>query len=124
MGLVEDTPRIPPVGRQVVGNDAGDVEVPADLQDLIEDVIHGLLYLPLGDDVDIVEDADAVLEILGLYRVLPEGVVNLQVLRFDLVEGWVLLEGGEHVYLPVLVLLLVLVQEHARVGVLAAPRCR
>ena len=56
VALVEDPTGVGPVGGQVVGHEAGDAEVPADLEDLVQRVVHGLVDLLVGDHVDVVED--------------------------------------------------------------------
>ena len=61
MRLVEDSPSVLPVCRKVVRGNAVDLEVPADLEDMVEDVIHCLSYLLVRYDVDVVEDADGLL---------------------------------------------------------------
>ena len=71
MRLVEDSPSALPVRRKVVRDDAVDIEVPAYLQNLVEDVIHGLSYLLVGYDVDVVR----LLELVDLNRIRVQRVV-------------------------------------------------
>ena len=89
-----------------------DAEVAPYLQDVVHDAVDGFLDLLVRDDVDIVKDADGFLELLGIQGVLPEIVVYLEPLRFDLVQGL----NWKKVGLPILVLLLVFLEVHARIG--------
>ena len=56
VALVEDSPGVRPARGQVVGHQAGDAEVPADLEDLVQHDVDGLPYLLVRDHVDAVED--------------------------------------------------------------------
>ena len=69
MRLVEDLASVLSVRRNMVSDDAVNLELPSHLEDLVEDVIQRLSNLLIGDDVDVVEDAHRLLEILDLYRV-------------------------------------------------------
>jgi len=61
MGLVEDASGEESVGGQVVGDDCGYLEVPTYLQDAVHDLINGLLYLLVRENIYIVKDADGFL---------------------------------------------------------------
>ncbi|MFM7983027.1 MAG: hypothetical protein ACKPKO_27255, partial [Candidatus Fonsibacter sp.] len=87
-----------PLRRKVVRQDAMDIEVPAYLWDMVEDVIHRLSYLFVGYDVDVVEDAHRLIELLDLNRVRVEHVVELYPFWLDLVEALVRRETEEPVY--------------------------
>ena len=75
--LVEETARVLSVRRKVVRHDAVDTDVPAYLEDRIEDATHGVSYHLVGYGVDVVEDAHRLLELLDLYRIRVERVVEL-----------------------------------------------
>ena len=108
MSLVEDSTGLPSVGGQVIRDDAGDLVVPSDLKNLIEDVIHRLPDLLVGDHINVVKDADGFGQLLNLDRIRVQRVVDFEALRLDLVEGLVRGEAGEEidgmllVFLPVL----------------------
>ena len=48
--------------------------------------MHGLSYLLIGYDVDVVEDADRLLELLNLNKIRVQGVVELDSFGLYLVE--------------------------------------
>ena len=66
VSLVEDSTGVLAVGGQVVRDDAGDLVVATDLQNLIQYVIDRLPNLLVGDHIDVVEDADGLGELLNL----------------------------------------------------------
>ena len=57
MRLDEDSPSVLPVRRKVVRHYVVNLEVPAYLEDGVEDVTHRLSYLLVGYAIDVVEDA-------------------------------------------------------------------
>ena len=69
MRLVEDSPSVLSVRRKVVRHSAVDLEVTAYFKDLVEDAIHRLSYLLVGYDIDVVEDARRLPELVDMYRV-------------------------------------------------------
>ena len=75
MRLVEDSASVLPFCRKVVRDDAVDLEVPTYLENLVEDVIHRLSSLLVRYDIDVVEDADGLFELIDLNRVRVQGVV-------------------------------------------------
>ena len=95
MRLVEDSPSVLSVRRKVVRHSAVDLEVTAYFKDLVEDAIHRLSYLLVGYDIDVVEDAHRLLELLDLYRIRVQGVVELDSFWLDLVEALVRRETGK-----------------------------
>ena len=86
MRLVEDSASVIAVRREMVRHDTEDIEVPAYLWNLIEDVIHNLSYLLVGYDVYVVEDAHRLLELVDLTRIRAQGVVELDLFGLYLVE--------------------------------------
>ena len=66
-----------------------DLEVPAYPEDLVEDAEHRLSYLLVGYDVDVVEYAHRLLELLHIYRIHVQGIVELDHFRLYLVEALV-----------------------------------
>ena len=93
VALVEDPPGVRPVGGQMVGHEARDVEVSPDLQDLVKEVVDGLPNLLVRDHVDVVEDDHGLLELLDGDGVLVERLVELHPLGFYVVQGLVLRQG-------------------------------
>ena len=61
MSLVQDYSGLPAVGGQMVGDD-----VATDLEDIVHDGIDRLLDLLARDYIDVVEDANRLLELLRL----------------------------------------------------------
>ena len=78
----------------MVRHDAVYLEVPAHLSDVVEDVIHRLSYVLEGYDLDVVEDAHRLPELLDLYKIHLQCIVKLYPLWLDLVEALVLRETG------------------------------
>ena len=54
-------------------------------KDLVEDTIRGVSYLLVGYDVDVVEYAHRLIELLHLYRAQVQGVVELDPFFFCLI---------------------------------------
>ena len=106
----------------MVGHEAGDAEVPAYLEDLVERVVHGLADLLVGDHVDVVEDDHGLGEVLDGDGVQVEALVQAEPLGLDAIQGLVVGQGGEEVDGVVLEGLLVLLEVLAGEGALAGPR--
>ena len=66
MRLVEDSPSVRAVRRKVARHDAVDLELPAYLENLVEDVLHRLSYLLVGYGVYVVEDAHRLLQLVDI----------------------------------------------------------
>ncbi len=116
VSLVEDSTGVLAVGGQVVRDDAGDLVVATDLQNLIQYVINRLPNLLVGDHTDVVEDADGLGELLNLDWIQMQRFVDLEALGLDLVQGFVGGQAREEVNGMVLVFLSVLLQILPRVG--------
>ena len=79
-------------GGQVVRDDERDLEAPPDSPSLAQDVVDGAPDLLVGDEIEVVEDADRVGELVDLGGVLVHALCHLEPLGLDLAQG---LGGGQ-----------------------------
>ena len=95
MGFVQDPTRVLPVRRKVVCHDAVYLEAPSYLQYLVEDVTHRLSYLLVGYNVDVVEDAHRLPELLDLIGSVWSESSSLILCWLDIVEALVRRETSQ-----------------------------
>jgi len=100
----------------MVSHDAGNFEVASDLKYLVQNVVHGLLNAPVGDNVNVIENDHGFLEFGDLDWVLVDALIELDPLGLDLIDGLVVRQTREQIDRVILMLLLVLFQELPGVG--------
>ena len=94
MRLVEDSSSVLSVCWKMGCHDAVDLEVPAYLENLVQDAKHRLSYPIVGYVVYVVEDARRLPALVDLYWIRVQRVVELDPRRLDIVDALVRWETG------------------------------
>jgi hypothetical protein len=100
----------------MVSADAITFEMPPDFQNLVQNVINGLSYFSIRDDIDVVEDTNGVGEFFDLNWIIVNNGVHPNSFWFYGVERFVFRQGAEEIDGLILIFFQMLLEIFASIG--------